>query len=309
MNKALILIFLLISFVGNAQEIPNGSFEVWEQEPNGNYEEPGGDWWATMNLLRGFGPLAPVTVNKTSDAAEGQFAAEITSGEFGSFLIPGLLVTGETGDFDISNPTAVLKRGKPFTGSPQKITGSYKYIPANGDSGVVNATLTKFNSSLQKADTIAVAEILFYTTTNSYSLFEAEFNYWQPNIDPDTIIISLVSSAGGQDLQGQIGSKLFIDNLQLSYTQGINMSVFAAIGVSAYPNPFVSEINFSTNSFDENRLVEVYDYQGNLIRSKAFNSNQTAINLTGVAAGTDLYAIRSRKKVIASGSVRKNKND
>jgi hypothetical protein len=142
MKWILSIYFFLFAVMISAQEVPNGSFETWETEPNGNFEEPGGNWWATMNLLRNFGPFAPVTVKKTTDAQEGQFAVEITSDEFGSFLIPGLVVSGEAGDFDINNPTEVIKRGQPFTGTPEQISGYYKYFPVSGDSGVVNATLT-----------------------------------------------------------------------------------------------------------------------------------------------------------------------
>ncbi len=305
--KQVLLLFLCMLTLGlSAQQIPNNSFESWTPELGGTYEEPGGNWWATLNFLRGFGSSAPISVKKTTDAQLGQFAAEISTGTFGSFTIPGLLVSGTVGQIDLGNPTDVIERGQPFTATPDKISGYYKYTPVNGDSAVVNAMLTKFNTGTNKRDTVAFAEQLFYSNVTTYTPFEATFNYDMPNVTPDTIIIVLVSSAGAQSLAGQPGSTFFVDNLSLSYIQGIEMDVFNAITVNAYPNPAIDRIVFSTAKPSGSRSITLYDQLGRNCLSLPFQSTNIEIDISSLAKGKYLFAVQERDKTISTGTIIKS---
>lgn len=305
MQRTLTLLAIFLSLDLCAQQIPNNSFEDWQPELNGTYDEPSGSWWATLNFLRGFGPSAPITVNKTTSANSGTYAAEITTGEFGSFIIPGLLVTGDVGEIDLQDPTDVIKRGKPFTGLPEKFSGYYKHLPVNGDSAVANAMLTKFNTSTNQRDTIALAEQLFNTQANSYTFFEADFDYYLTGVQPDTIIIALVSSAGGQALEGQPGSKLFIDELNLSYVAGIEMSTFDAIAIQSYPNPCTDRISFEAESTSNNRTLTIYTLSGQVLKTANFPDIKLNIEVTGLEKGLYLFAVNENDKVVATGTINK----
>lgn len=306
MQKLVLILCALISLELSAQQIPNNSFEDWQPELNGTYDEPGGNWWATLNFLRGFGPSAPITVNKTTDAHTGQYAAEITTGEFGSFVVPGLLVCGEVGDINLQNPTDVIKRGKPFTALPEKFLGYYKHLPVNGDSAVANAMLTRYNTALGKRDTIALAEQLFKAEVNTYTLFEAEFEYYMNGVTPDTIIIALVSSAGGQTLEGQPGNKLFIDEISLSYVAGITQKVNDIISIKTYPNPFSEQVTFEAETASNNRQVAIYSTDGKLLRSMPFQETILRTDLSELPKGSYLYVVQDNKVVISTGTVTKN---
>lgn len=303
MKRTLVTLLCILSLELFAQQLPNNSFETWEPQLNGTYEEPGGNWWATLNFLRGFGPTAPVTVKKTTDAQAGQYAAEITTGEFGSFTIPGLLVSGEVGELNLQNPTDIIKRGKPFTAMPASISGYYKYSPVNGDSAVVNAMLTKYNTATSKRDTLAFAEKLFYSNVGSYTAFNADFNYTIPDVTPDTIIVVLVSSAGAQSLAGQVGSKLFVDNLELSYVQGIQMDLFNAIDVRAYPNPTVDRLVFNTAEPSSNRQVILYNQFGKQCHAIPFTSTSIETDISHLSSGKYLFAVHEGDKVVSTGTI------
>ena len=306
MHKLLLLLGIIINLELSAQQIPNNSFEDWQPELGGTYDEPGGNWWATLNFLRGFGSSAPITVNKTTDSHSGQYAAEITTGEFGSFIIPGLLVCGEVGDIDLQNPTEVIKRGQPFTALPEKFMGYFKHSPVNGDSAVANAMLTRYNNGAGKRDTIALAEELFKTEVSSYTEFEVDFDYYMQGVTPDTIIISLVSSAGGQDLAGQPGSKLFIDELSLSYVSGIIGRVNDLIEIKTYPNPFTSAVTFEAETTSSNRELSIYNLDGKLVHNQTFVNSLINVNLEGLSASSYSYVVKDNGRVTSTGTLTKN---
>lgn len=305
MKRALLFTLCTLSFELWAQQIPNNSFETWTSELNGTYEEPG-DWWATLNFLRGFGQFAPVTVKKTSDAQSGQYAAEMTTGTFGTFTIPGLMVSGVVGEIDLTDPTDVIERGQPFTATPDKISGYYKYSPVNDDSAAVNAMLTKYNTSTNRRDTIGFAEQVFYSNVGTYTPFEATFNYDIPNTTPDTIIIVLVSSAGAQTLSGQPGSKFTVDNLSLSYIQGIKMDVFNAINVKVYPNPATDKIIFSTAQPSCSRTINLYNQLGKNCLNAPFQHTTLEMDISTLVSGKYLFAVQEGDKIISKGTIVKS---
>jgi len=121
MKKILFIVFsLFITVSAMAQTpIPQGGFDNWATSSQNPYYEPAGGWWTTLNTLSALG--APVTVSRTTDVHSGAYAAKMETNQWGTFLLPGLLVSGK---FIMEAP--FIKQGQPFTAKPKKFKGWIK---------------------------------------------------------------------------------------------------------------------------------------------------------------------------------------
>ncbi len=272
MTKLLLILLLGISgpsVLYSQGQIPGGEFESWTTPPFASYEEPNGGWWTTLNTLKSIG--GPETVEKTNDAHGGNFAAVLTTKQWGTLTIPGLLVSGE---FDIQNPS-FLVQGQPFTDSPQAFQGWFKYSPVGGDSAGLAALLTRWNSNLQKRDTLAQAAWVVTSAYPSWTAFDLPFAYFQTGISPDSILVAMVSSGDGQNFNGQVGSTLWIDDVRLEY---------ATVRPEIESSPKISAVFRSAHiSLDlpENLgkcALRVYDMQGQILSEAQVSGGQRNVD-------------------------------
>lgn len=187
----------------------NLDFEQWQLiiQNEISFEEPAGNYWTSLNSLAKLN--GPITVMKTNDAQHGNYAALLETKEWGTLNIPGLLVVGT---FLTQDP--FIFEGKPYTEMPSSISGYYKYLPSNQDTAIVYAKLSKYNPSKGQQDTIAEASLLIPNAVPEYTAFDLDFIYLS-DIVPDSITIIFVSSIDGANFNGQVGSKFFVDNLNL----------------------------------------------------------------------------------------------
>lgn len=102
---------------------------------------------------------------------------------------------------------------------PGTLTGSYKYHSAtSGDNGAVLLLGTRYNSTTHRREIVGGGVNLDLVDVNTYTPFEVEYQPLSklipgsPNLEPDSLIILLFSSAGNNRQQG---SYLCLDNLKL----------------------------------------------------------------------------------------------
>ena len=102
---------------------------------------------------------------------------------------------------------------------PGQLTGSYKYTSAvSGDKGGIVFFGTKYNPATGRREVVGGGGSLDFADATNYQPFVInyyslhDFNTSYQQIDPDTLVIALVSSA---TLDRQQGSMFFIDNLNL----------------------------------------------------------------------------------------------
>ncbi|MCB2220616.1 MAG: PCMD domain-containing protein [Bacteroidetes bacterium] len=261
--KTLHTLFLSL-LIGSAMaqtQIPEGGFDNWTPNSTNIYYEPAGDWWTTLNSLALLG--APVTVYQTTDAHSGEFAAKLETVLWGDFLISGLLASG---NFIMTEP--YIENGRPFTESPSKFKGWYKYSPVNGDSAGVGALLTRYNTNTGQKDTVATAVRAITNSAETYTQFEIDFNYIIPGINPDTIIIVFTSSGDGGNFLGEVGSTLIIDEISLEYPSGIMESLSQEFTISAFPSPATDLVSFEFNTKHPKKLMcNVYAIDGRFMQS------------------------------------------
>jgi hypothetical protein len=247
------------SFAFAQTPIPNGGMETWSSAGGGSYEEPSGGWWTSLNPLRSLG--GPVTVSKSTDAHSGTYSAQLTSGSFGTLLVPGILISGVFNSGAFPN---FIESGQPYTSKPLTFSGWFKYFPANGDSAALAVRLTRWNGSAREL--IAIADTVIYDSVPGWTSFHRPFQYLLPGATPDTIEVVAVSSKGGEDFLGQPGSTLFVDELELAgnFVSIDDPTVRKTLMV--WPNPTTGNLHLSIDGGQKLHSVELLSLQGSRIR-------------------------------------------
>ena len=200
----------------SANLLPNMDLEEWISYPNFESPAPLGVW-ASANKTTDLNPsLYHPVLFKTEDAVSGNFAAKMVSDS-----LPGLpFVTGSlsTGVFkvDLNNPLKSLISGVPYKSRPERFQGYYKYFPEEGDSCEIRTTLTRWNFTANKRDTVGRTVFRTVETISDYTFFDLEIQYFMSE-NPDTIDMVFAASAGGEYFIGGIGSTLYVDNFTLTF--------------------------------------------------------------------------------------------
>jgi len=193
-------------------QLPNSDFETWQN----NYTATP---WKAINLI------FAQTATKTTDKYQGVYAAKLeTKNVFGQ-IVPGFISLGE---MDLS--TFMPKGGTPFADRPTGISLYHKYLPAEQDTMLMFALLTKWNSSGGKTDTIGATGFFSGNSSTNYSKLSVPFIYFSEEI-PDSINIGFASSL----MSPKVGSKLYIDSLTMLYGAVLSPTIcLPAIDTTAY---------------------------------------------------------------------------
>lgn len=289
----MLILFCMVAITHGQSQISQGGFENWSLSAQSTFEEPTGGWWTSLNSLRNLG--GPVTVEKTSDAHSGNFAARLESKQWGTFILPGLLVSGK---FVTTAPFII--QGQPFTDKPVRFKGYYKYTSVNSDSAAFFAMITTFNTVTGKRDTIADAKLAIYNTVNVYTAFDIAFNYYDNIAIPDSIDVVFSSSAGGQDFLCEIGSTLFIDDVMLEYSSGIIETLFPEIYVRIYPNPASELISIELEENVNNGICKIISMDGKIAQEFPINNKHFSVDVSKFAKGKYIINIFRENLVVSS---------
>jgi len=297
--KTLIILGLSLwigSAIGQTQ-IPEGGFNNWHQDSLNIYSEPTGGWWTTLNSLALLG--GPVTVTPTTDAHSGEYAAQMETkiwGNAGGLLISGLLVSGS-----FPPGGASIQNGQPFTDTPSKIIGWYKYSPVNNDSAGIGAILTRFNNSTGQQDTVAKAIAAITNAVESYTQFEIDFDYLIPEMNPDTITIVFTSSGDAENFQGEVGSTFIIDDVSLEYPSGLQETLMQEFSINAFPSPAVDQLSlvFNTNHPEKLRCF-IYSIDGRFIQSFSPSTKKYQLEVSTWQQGKYIVQAYMDNKLVSS---------
>lgn len=209
-------------------EIPNLSFESWYKGMGGGFEDPSPNcFWATANIgsIVDLGSLskAPQTVFKVSDkdsVHHGNYAARLVTGTAtiagDNYVTAGAIAAGQF-KARLGTPEEMVQSlvfGRKFNKKPKTVTGWYMYFPVESDSASAYCYVTK-NLGGNKVDTLAFAKEVFYNKQDTYKQFT--LNLEDIEETPDNIVIYFSSSEGGAKFEGQPGSTLYIDDLDITY--------------------------------------------------------------------------------------------
>jgi hypothetical protein len=289
-----LLLFLVMGSAMAQTQIPEGGFNNWTPNSTNVYFEPTGGWWTSLNSLATLG--GPVTLSQTTDAHSGEFAALMETKLWGDLLLAGLLVSG---NFILEEP--FIQNGQPFTDSPSKFKGWYKYTPVSGDSAGVAAILTRYNTGAGQQDTIAIARRAIEENVQTYTEFEIAFDYLITGVEPDTLIIVFTSSGDGGNFNGEVGSTFIVDDISLEYTTGLLESLLPEIDVKAYPTPAADHVTFTFDTpRPEKLLCEVYTLDGRFIQSFSPNNKEHLMDVSSLPRGKYILQVFEDNSLVSS---------
>ena len=273
-------------------QIPNNGFENWTSM--GSYSNP--DGWDQLNNLTASASI--YTCTKGTPGFVGTGYLKLVSKTVGTNVAPGIAVSG------LINISAMKpKSGFPYTGQPQKLTGSWQYMAGStSDAGFISVILTKWNSTSMKRDTIAKANQVLSGMAMSWATFNINLTYKSSAL-PDSAIIVL-SASGATPVAN---SYLYVDNLSfVGSVAGINNIDNYVSNINTYPNPTSDNINVELYAQKVSTIkLQLIDITGKLIKEinvgEVQGNYKHTINTTGISKG--IYFL----KVIANDAVETKK--
>ena len=305
MKKVFTLIFTVaIATTIFAQQPPNNGFESWPA----NNRNPTN--WSTIESAANDAGLGFFLAGKkfssketaAGNYVEGTTAVSIQSDSLtipgaGDRVIPGILflsklIVSLSGNFGFE--------GTPFTGKPDLIKFAYKYVPVGTDTANFFVALSRFNSLKDSSDFIAGAgEPLFSTGTDWDTLsLPIDYDPLYAGLSPDSLTIGFFAS--GQ--AGQKGSKLWVDNVRLVYTNpnGVVEVPVETPSVNVFPNPANNVVNFKTDLDLENTVATIYSLEGKQVVTKTISNNLAEVN--ELSAGRYFFTLHRDGKAVGVGN-------
>lgn len=289
---------------------PDGGFEnCWEY-----FENPAkGDYWdfkenyllSTLNQLYelsgSFGD-APLTAERLTggDVYAGNYSLKLISNQmiFGDEVV---FLPGVAGTLYIDIAAIDCELGEPFTSRPTAMKGWYKYEPVNGDSAAIEVFLQNDDIPLGGGKQI------INNTVNTWTEFTIPISYDYEQT-PNTIVILFVASAAYDftsittllQCKGQVGSTLYLDDVEFVYETGIKEMLAPEISMHVYPNPSMEQITIQIGK-ETTGTIMVYDYLSRKVGEYPVNGTQTTINISDFATGSYLLNVIENNKVITTG--------
>jgi hypothetical protein len=288
MKPRYLLCFLLLASAWNAKtQIPNSGFETWTNM--GTYTNP--ESWGTLNNK--WASSGIFTATEGTPGNPGNSYLKLTSRLIGPWVRNGVAVSGVLDSMNL-----VPISGFAFSGQPAAFTGQWQHMIFGSTQGSITVVLTKWNTALNKRDTLAKAYHELEGMAMSWEAFSIPFQYDSFDL-PDSCIIFMKASGSTPEADDY----LWLDDLAFSGTAvaGTLNGQEKPFLVSVYPNPATEGfVTFCFNSPGEsNANVTVYTPAGELLFSKdcPVSANQVKLDLTGVAAGIYLVRITSGELV------------
>jgi len=228
-NFFLLLVFGA-SLTSSAQSLINENFETWID--NSAFEDPEG--WVTLNdLSPEYG--IPFTVLKSSDAKEGNYAAQLQSytfldGNNNVDTLPAIMVYGSDINSGISYPWAKRLKTISFT---------YKYLPNGIDTGVMYLTVGYRNRRTNRYVDQGGAYYIFSKKETTYTKIYLPL-YYSSNHKCDTFVFAFINSfekANGNRVKP--GTVLLIDDIDTEWEDFPAVVNFEQpeLEIGVYPNP------------------------------------------------------------------------
>ncbi|HPD66069.1 MAG TPA: T9SS type A sorting domain-containing protein [Bacteroidia bacterium] len=274
-----------LQFIGTTSQLPNNDFENWTEV---SFEEPEG--WLSANA---FSPDPNiVSVTKTTDYQQGNYAAKITNISIMSGEILGFLTNGTIGE---NGPLG----GMPVFNNPDKVKFYYKYIPNGPDTAVFFTVLTKWDNSLGISVNVEQKQIKLPPTPN-YTYFEVSYDY---NQTPSADTLNITFGSGNFIDQGNyvgLGSALYIDNVTVTYKSSSVEDYLAGNAINIYPNPASDKITIDIRDLFKGEVnISMTDQAGRIVLNKTISVDDDGvvkdIDISSLEAGIYLVTVQSEK--------------
>lgn len=238
----------------------------------GTYDDP--DQWITFNGLTSLGGAEP-SCAQGSPGAVGSHYATVTTRSTTFGIIPGLISVGNA---------STNKAGFAYTSRPATLTGQWQYGIQAGDSGMVVAYFTKWNTATQHADSIGGGAALITGSHTGWTPLNISISYFS-GANPDTAYVVVASSIRTP----MAGSFIKIDALAFGTSSGIAQAPEKAV-VSLYPSPASSVVNVVADQ--PIQQVDVMDMTGRTVMEKGTNAPNITLDVADLKPGRYLVQLR-----------------
>jgi hypothetical protein len=289
MRKVIFIIFsTLITCMLQAQ-IPNAGFESWTSM--GTYEVP--NQWGNMNTATsGSGVF---TTAKGSPGASGSYFVKLTTKDVGGVITPGMIVSGQ-----LNTTTWQPVSGFAYSQQAEKLKGKYQYMGYNNDSATISAWLTRWNTSLNRRDTIASLKKTTSGMVHVWTAFSIPFAYRSSEV-PDTAVIMISSSCRFPKKNSFIWiDDLLLDGLVTSLAKDV-----PADDVKVFPSPAKDEVNITFNSKNNyDSRLQILDnvgkivYQSQVEVQPGINTVRTDLNKLQLKPGLFFIRLESQGEMV-----------
>lgn len=280
------ILFLLVTSNLSAQ-IPNSGFENWTDM--GTYSNP--DSWGTLNNKWAASTI--FTATQGTPASVDLYYLKLTSRTIGPTVKNGTAVSGI-----LDSVNVVPISGFPYTGQPIALTGQWQHMIFGSSQGHITVVLTKWNTALDKRDTVAMAYKKLDWMAMNWEFFSIPFTYYSLT-PPDSCIIFMQASG----TYPEDNDYLWVDDLAFSgaIAAGINEDVEALNSVTVYPNPSTGDlVTISFQSISSLSVgVKLYNISGDLVLSNVYpvSSNQIQLDLGTISEGIYFLKVEEGEKI------------
>lgn len=265
-------------------QIPNFSFETWSTV--GTHTNP--DSWGCLNDITAAANV--YTCQKATNAPPlGTAYVKLTSKTVsGMGVVPGVMVCGT-----LNPATMKPKAGFPYTIRSQKLTGKWQHM-SSSDQGYIDVLLSKWNSTLNKRDTVAYAHKILGAMAMSWVTFNITLTYIDPSSSPDSAMIFCSASP----TVAVVSDYLWLDNLTFTgivQPTGINDTKTIENTINIFPNPCHNNLNLSLYIEKSSQvIIQLYDVTGKMIKTDDFGTLNGAIekNISVSAYPKGLYFLK-----------------
>ncbi len=180
--------------------------------------------------------------------------------------------------------------GTASTEKALRLTGYYYYdttgTDTNADTAVIAIAYRKWNTTTSLYDTVAFGvKHLFATSGQAMVPFSLTIEDLMPGTDPDTMLVIIKSSIDGFcDASGGGNCLyLYVDDLRLENTTGIQSIMGQFEGLKLHPNPTSQYVNISIEV--DNAQWNLYDLSGKLVQYYALHRGENRLDVSAQPAG------------------------
>jgi len=268
MKQLLLAISILIGTSIYAQQIPNGGFENWVQEPYG--EEPANWGELSLQLLNSLIPgILDSTIVKSQDAYSGNYAMELrskaVSDTITDTIIPLVMLNLKNDNLD----SASMK----ITNTLLSLSGYIKQDLVAVDSNSTSISVFVYS----EGSFTGIGAIEFNVDIVDYSSFDIPIFYFD-TIASDSIEIWIT---GGNSVAPVPGNIMLLDEFELHYQTATGLEETISSEISVYPNPFNDQLIIELQPSNTMEF-KLYSILGEMVLKGNVNSDINTIDLSNL---------------------------
>lgn len=284
-KRSIFAILVLLASTATAQ-IPNAGFETWSN--TGGFNTPTG--WDNMNGMTT--SASTYTCMKGTPGSPGtSYLKLISKSVTGMGVVPGIAVSG-TIDPITHQPVS----GFAYDARPTALAGKWQYMATGADQGFMSICLTKWNSTLNKRDTVGKGKKLLPGMVMSWGSFTMPVVYSSPEF-PDSCIITF-SASGATPVST---SYLYIDGLAFTGVVTGNAELEKKGQISISPNPVTNLLTIDLSGLTSPATeIFVQDAFGKRIQTIANTGGKTLVfDSSKLTTGIYFIQVKSAEKANA----------